>query len=78
MVRYKGVDMWSLRQKQDRSFYLVYDRERRFTHNLRGVWEWVGAQGSEYTAYAVRANRRAGYLCANDNEGGVRVLVLEE
>jgi hypothetical protein len=70
--------MWSLRQKPDGSFFLVFDKERRPNHSLRGLWEFVGKQDSIYTARCVRINTEAGLLCANDNEGNVRVLVLEE
>jgi hypothetical protein len=70
--------MWSLRQRQDGTFYLTFDRERRTTNKLRGLWEYVGKQGLQYTAHAVRANQEAGYYCVNDDEDGVRVLILEE
>ena len=70
--------MWSLRQKPNGSFYLTYDRFRRHSWNLRGLWEYVGPQENSHTAHSVRMNRAAGYLCCNDDEGGVRVLVLEE
>jgi hypothetical protein len=70
--------MWSLRQRKDGSFFLTYDRERRFTHNLRGTWEFVGPQGNTYTAKCVRTNSQRGLLCCNDDEGNVRVLVLED
>lgn len=69
--------MWSLRQKENGEFYLTFDKFRRFTYNLRGLWEFVGPQDVAYTAKAVRVNRNAGLLCCNDDEGGVRVLVLE-
>ena len=70
--------MWSLRQKEDGSFFLTFDRYRRYSYNLRGTWEWIGPQGNEYTAYAKRVNENLGYLCANDDEGSVRILVLED
>jgi hypothetical protein len=70
--------MWSLRQRDDGSFYLTYDRYRRFTNSMRGRWEYVGPQDSAYTAMCVRVNKDAGYTCCNDDEGGVRVLVLED
>jgi len=69
--------MWSLRQKQDGTFWLTYDRDRYYTNNLRGRWEFVGKQDSAYTAHCVRTNQKAGYPCVNDDEGNVRVLVLE-
>ena len=74
--------MWSLRRKQDGSFYLTFDRERRFTFNLPGRWEWIGSQGATpegiaHVNRAVKLNRRAGYLVCPDDEGGVRALVLE-
>jgi hypothetical protein len=68
--------MWSLREKQDGSFYLTYDKDRWRTRDLRGLWEFVGATESEYTKYCVRVNRKAGLLCANDDQGNTRVLVL--
>jgi len=70
--------MWSLRQKQDGAFYLTYDRSRRLTQDLRGLWEWIGPQGSVHTAHAVLINQQAGLLCCNDDERGVRCLVLED
>lgn len=70
--------MWSLRRKQDGSFYLTYDRFRRFSNNFRGIWEYVGPQDNTYTHHCVRVNENAGHLTANDDEGGVRVLVLED
>lgn len=70
--------MWTVKQKQDGSFYLTYDKFRRFNPNHRGLWEWVGPQDSAQTAYCVRVNEKAGYICCNDDEGNVRVLVLEE
>ncbi len=69
--------MWSLRERKDGTLYLTYDRYRRFTNSLRGIWELVGKQGSTYTDHCVRVNQQAGYFCANDDEGNVRVLVLE-
>ena len=70
--------MWSLRVRQDGSMFLTYDKYRRFTFNLRGLWEYVGQQDSLATAKAIAANQKAGYLCCNDDEGGVRALVLTE
>lgn len=70
--------MWVLKQKLDGTFCLFYDRHRRFNSNFRGLWEFIGQQGNAYTDHAVRVNRKAGYLCCNDSEGGVRVLVLED
>jgi hypothetical protein len=70
--------MWSLRMKEDGTFYLTFDRLHRYTNSLRGIWEWVGSQGMAETARAVRLNERRGYLCANDDEGAVRVLVLTD
>jgi hypothetical protein len=69
--------MWSARQKSDGEVYLTYDRYR-FTRDLRGLWEYLGPKDNTYTAYAVRVNQNAGYLCCADDEGNVRVLVLEE
>lgn len=70
--------MWQLRQKPDGTIYLTYDRYRRYSHSFRGIWEFIGKQDSAYTARAVRMNQSAGLICANDDEGGVRVLVLTE
>ena len=69
--------MWSLRQKDNGEFYLTYDRNR-YPNGLRGLWEYLGPQSNAYTPYAVRVNENAGYLCANDDEGNVRVLVLTD
>ena len=70
--------MWTLKQRNDGTFYLTYDRYKRHSHNSRGLWEWVGLQGNSYTDFAVRVNEQAGYVCLNDDEGAVRVLVLED
>lgn len=70
--------MHSLRQRPDGTFYLTYDRERRFNNNLRGVWEWCGPQESTYTDQCVKVNEEAGLLCCEDDEGNVRVLVCTE
>lgn len=69
--------MWSLRQKDSGDFYLTYDRQRWFTNNLRGLWELVGPQNSAYARFAADVNRKAGLLCCDDDEGNIRVLVLE-
>lgn len=70
--------MWSLSEKQDGSFVLVFDRDRRRTNQLRGSWEIIGAQGTSDTQLSIDTNRRHGSLCCNDNEGNVRILVLED
>lgn len=70
--------MWSLRQKENNEFYLTFDKYRRYTIALRGIWEYLGQDGNVHTDHQVRINRAAGLLCAKDDEGGVRVLVLEE
>lgn len=70
--------MWTLKQREDDTVCLFYDRSRRFSNSSRGIWEVVGPQGNQYTEYAVRVNEGAGYICADDSEGNVRVLVLEE
>jgi hypothetical protein len=70
--------MWSLRLNRNNEFYLTYDRDRRYTNKLRGIWELVGSQNSNATYRAVEVNQRAGLLCCNDDEGNVRVLVLED
>lgn len=70
--------MWSLRTKSDSSFYLTYDKFRRFDNNLRGLWEFVGSQESLDTARLVKMNQQTGLLCCNDDEGNVRALVLTE
>jgi hypothetical protein len=70
--------MWSLRQKQDGSFYLVFDKDRWRTRDLRGSWMLIGPTDNEYLKYCVRVNKQAGLLCAPDTEGNTRVLVLTE
>ena len=71
--------MWSLRTKPDGTFYLTFDRKRDYTNYHRmGLWERIGPQGGSITAHCVRVNEKAGYLCVNDDEGDVRVLVLKE
>ena len=69
--------MWSLKQRNDGSIYLTYDRDRFFSRHLRGRWELVGPQNNVYTDYCVRVNSEQGLLTASDDEGNVRVLVLE-
>lgn len=70
--------MWSMRRREDGSFYLTFDRYRRSTHNYPGLWEFVGKQDLNYTRVAVETNARTGYWCLPDDEGNMRVLVLEE
>lgn len=70
--------MWSLRQKQDGSMYLTYDKFRRFNSGFRGIWELIGPQGNRYTEYCIRVNEGRGLLTCPDDEGHVRVLVLED
>jgi len=69
--------MWSLRERNNGSFYLVFDKDRRRTHNLRGVWEYLCSQDTEYTNGYIRVAKEAGYLTCGDNEGNVRILILE-
>jgi hypothetical protein len=68
--------MWSLRRRPDDSFYLTYDRDRRYSNQLRGIWELVGPQDTVATDRAVAVNEAIGHLCCKDDEGNVRVLVL--
>ena len=69
--------MWTLKQKENGEVYLNYDRSNRYSNSYRGIWEYVGKQDTVYTDHAVKVNRSQGYICANDDEGNVRVLVLE-
>ena len=70
--------MWSLRRRpEDNTFYLIYDRDRRYNWQLRGVWEYLCGQDNEYTQGYIRTARQNGYLICNDNEGNVRILILE-
>lgn len=69
--------MWSLRERQDGSFYLTFDRSRRYLNGLRGIWEFIGHKDDTMISHYVRTNEKAGLLCCEDDEGGVRVLVLE-
>ncbi len=68
--------MWSLRQRNDGSFYLTYDGFRRYTHNMPGLWELVGPRNKAETSKFVDINQSAGYLCCPDDEGNMRALVL--
>jgi hypothetical protein len=70
--------MWSLKQNEDGSVVLTYDRTRWVSNRCRGLWEIVGKQDLLHTNRCVEVNQRAGLLCCNDDEGNVRVLVLEE
>lgn len=69
--------MWSLRQKDDGSFYVTYDRDRRYDNRVPGIWELVGPSDLTQTILCVAINRRNGLLCAKDDQGNMRVLVLE-
>lgn len=77
--------MWTLKMRQDKSFYLNYDKTRRFFQdglgyhslNLPGQWELICHQGQTGTDHIVQVNKNAGYFCVNDDEGGVRALILE-
>lgn len=69
--------MWSLRNREDGTFYLTYDRDRWYTGRVRGLWELVGPRDAVSTIKAVAINQSQGYTCCNDDEGNVRVLVLE-
>ena len=68
--------MWSLQKRPDNTFYLTYDRSRFYRGNSRGIWELIGAQGVFATERAKAVNEAMGYICAPDDEGNVRVLVL--
>jgi hypothetical protein len=70
--------MWSLRERTDGSIYLTFDKFRRYTYTVPGLWEFVGSQIHVDTPRLVEQNRQAGYLVLNDDEGGVRALVLTE
>lgn len=69
--------MWFLKQKKTGEFYLSRDGYSRFNGNLRGMWEYICQQDGFYASYLVRVNQEAGYLCCNDDENGIRLLVLE-
>lgn len=69
--------MWSLRLKEDGSFYLTYDMYRRYTNSLPGVWELVGPKDLALTKYCVKVNELRGLLSAEDDQGNMRTLVLE-
>lgn len=69
--------MWSLKQKEDGSFILFFDRNRWYNPNVRGLWELIGQKGATYISHYTLVNEQRGYLCCDDTEGNVRVLVLE-
>ena len=69
--------MWVLNQKDDGTVYLHYDHYRRYNYQNRGRWEWMGTQNNAFTDYCAAVNRAAGHIVANDDQNGVRVLVLE-
>ena len=48
--------MWSLRLREDGSFYLTYDKDRWFTNNLPGIWELVGPKDSAQTKHCTAIN----------------------
>ncbi len=70
--------MFSLRQRQDGSFFLTYDKFRYPDRNVRGLWELVGKQYKLETDRLVKINRKAGYMCCDDDEGNVRALILTD
>lgn len=70
--------MWSLRERQNGELFLTYDKTRRFTNNLRGIWEYVGPASNAYTQKCITENSNAGLWTVFDDEGGVRVLILED
>jgi len=70
--------MWSLRIRQDGSFYLTYDRNRIRRYDFRGSWEYIGRTSDNDMARISRINRAAGLLVADDDRGDTRVLVLED
>lgn len=70
--------MWRLRLKETGEPYLTYDKEHPFSNNLRGRWELLGLQSNTYVQFCAETNERAGLLCANDDEGNIRVLILED
>lgn len=78
--------MWTLKMRKDKSFYLTYDKTRRYfqyevgnhSQNLPGQWELICNQGQKDTDHLVRVNQNAGYFLVNDDEGGIRALILEQ
>jgi hypothetical protein len=71
--------MWSLRLRPDgKTFYLTFDISRRPSNKLRGEWVYVGRKIGTSTPECIRANERSGYFCVEDDQGCVRVLVLED
>ena len=70
--------MWSLRFSEKDGFYLTYDRERRRCWGLRGSWEFLGPISNDLTKHCVRVNKKRGLFCVPDDEGDMRVLVLED
>lgn len=69
--------MWVIDKKTDGTFYLVYDKARKFNYQLRGLWELIGRSDREDSQFYVRANQQAGYWVLPDDEGNNRMLVLE-
>jgi len=70
--------MMSMRQRNDGTFYLTWDRERRFTNNLRGLWVYVGPTNNALTDHCVHVNAQQGLYCLPDDEGNTHCLVLED
>lgn len=70
--------MWSLRTKDDGTFYLTFDRSRRYTYNLRGEWVWICSSTAVTKGFYIQMAKMTGHLVAEDDEGGVRALVLED
>lgn len=70
--------MWRLRQRDDGSVYLTFDKNPNQNSYTRGKWVLIGAKGLPETKSCVNINERHGSICVEDDEGNVRVLVLDK
>lgn len=70
--------MWMLKQKENGECYLTFDRNVRRNFSDRGVWQFIGLQGSPEINRVVDLNQSNGVPCCKDDEGGWRALVLAD
>jgi hypothetical protein len=70
--------MWVLKTKANGEQFLTYDKTKYRDPFQRGSWEYVGPQSSPQIEDIIRFNKQTGLQCVKDDEGGVRVLVLQD
>lgn len=70
--------MWTLKTLESGETILTYDKTRYRTNQERGTWAYIGLQSSPMINEIIRINEANGLVCCNDDEGSVRVLVLQD